>query len=59
MIEITDQAILYIGIVMYIVFTIATVLEFKKMASQSKKKKAEKKTFNEEKQLPQLKVVNY
>lgn len=61
MIELTDQSVLYLGILMYSIFMIATAIEFRKMIKRSSSKAVKKNKFESKKEVPirNIKVANY
>lgn len=61
MIELTDQSVLYLGILMYAIFMTASAIEFRKMAKKSAEKTKKKLKTNKKKEVPikKMKAVNY
>lgn len=61
MIELTDQSVLYIGILMYAIFMTATFIEFRKMTKRAamNAKNQLKKKHNKEVPIKRMNVANY
>ena len=61
MIEISDQAVLYFGILMFVIFLIATFIEFRNMVKHSAVELAKKRTENKKKEITirKINVANY
>lgn len=61
MIEISDQSVLYLGVGMFSIFLIATIIEFRNMSAKAEARKLKLNSGNKKKVIPikRMKVSNY